>query len=108
MRISMAPLLVTCLVIAGAVAGCSSSDPARDADAFDTLQACYDEHHGTENLTVQQAIITCCLDHPIGGQAAPTCLTTQPDCVTHVRGLLDASVLGADIDAACMMYLSQK
>ncbi len=108
MRISIAPLFVTCLVIAGAVAGCSNNNSAADDDAFDTLQACYDEHHGSENLTVQQAIVTCCLDHPIGGQAAPTCLNTQADCVTHVRPLLDTSVLDADISAACTTYISQK
>ncbi len=108
MRISLAPVLVTCLLISVAVAGCSKDNPAEDADAFDTLQACYTEHHGTEGLTIQQAIVTCCLDHPIGGQAAPTCLNTQADCVTHVRGLLDASVVDADISAACATYITQK
>ncbi|HEX3763795.1 MAG TPA: hypothetical protein VHW23_34100 [Kofleriaceae bacterium] len=104
----MAPLFVTCFLIAGAVAGCSKDDPAADNDAFDTLQACYDEHHGEESLPIQKAIVTCCLDHPIGGQAAPTCLTTAADCTTHVRGLLDASIADADISAACTEYIRQK
>jgi len=106
MRISISPLLVACLAIA--IPGCSNNNPAEDADAFDTLQACFDEHHVTEGLSTQKALVTCCLDHPINGQAAPTCLNNQADCVTHVRGLIDASVVDADITAACMIYISQK
>jgi hypothetical protein len=91
------PLLTACNNASGA-----------DVDPFDTLQACYDEHNGTEHLTPQQAIVTCCLDHPIGGQAAPTCLNTQADCMMHVRNLLATSVMDTDIAAACMTYLSMK
>jgi hypothetical protein len=108
MRISIVSRFVTCLVIAGAGAGCSNNNSAADADAFDTLQACYDEHNGTEHLTVQQAIVTCCLDHPIGGQAAPTCLNTQADCVSHVTSNLSSSITQTDIAAACMTYISMK
>jgi hypothetical protein len=88
---------------------CSNDDKPVDADPFDTLQDCYDEHHGgDEHLPIQQAIVTCCLDHPIAGMKAPTCLETKPDCVTHVRAELDASILDADIDAACMTYVTEK
>lgn len=88
---------------------CSDDKKEADADPFDTLQACYDEHHGgDEHLPIQQAIVTCCLDHPIAGMMAPTCLNTQTDCVTHVRAALDASILSADIDAACTTYITAK
>jgi hypothetical protein len=94
--------------LALALTACSSDEPV-DADPFDTLQACYDEHHGgDEHLPVQQAIATCCLDHPIAGMKAPTCLDSQPDCVAHVNAELDDSISAADIDAACTTYITEK
>ncbi|HEX8109296.1 MAG TPA: hypothetical protein VF516_16300, partial [Kofleriaceae bacterium] len=108
MRISnalFASFVALCLALP--LAACGSSSPA-DNDPFDTLQACYDDHHsGTDHLPVQQAIATCCLDHPIGGMAAPTCLTTQADCEAHVHTALP-SIAASDITAACMIYISQK
>ncbi len=107
MRISHA-LFASFVTLGLALGACSSNSPA-DNDPFTTLQACYDDHHsGTDHLPIQQAIVTCCLDHPIGGMAAPTCLDTQADCVAHVRAALDPSILDADITAACMIYISQK
>jgi hypothetical protein len=88
------------------LAACGSSNPV-DADPFDTLQECFDEHHNMETLPVQQAIVVCCLDHPIAG-VHPSCTNTQADCVTHVRANLDASVVDADITAACTTYIMQK
>jgi hypothetical protein len=82
-------------------------DSKVDADPFDTLQACFDEHHNMESLPVQQAIVVCCLDHPIAG-VHPSCKDTQADCVSHVRAALTATTLDADITAACMTYISQK
>lgn len=107
MRISSA-LFASSVTVCLALGACSSNSPA-DSDPFATLQACYDDHHsGTDHLPTQQAIATCCLDHPIGGMAAPTCLNTQADCVAHVRMGLDPSISDADITAACMIYISQK
>lgn len=103
-----ASFLALPLTVVLALGACSDDNKA-DADPFDTLQACYDEHHsGDEHLPIQQAIVTCCLDHPIANMMAPTCLDTQADCVTHVRDALDPSILGADIDAACMTYITEK
>lgn len=87
-----------------AVAGCGHPD--EEAEPFDTLQACYDEHHNVESLTVLQAIVVCCLDHPIAG-VHPSCKDTQADCVTHVDAQLDASVVLTDIQAACTEYINQ-
>jgi len=111
MRIStslFASFLALRLAVVLALGACSD-DKKADADPFDTLQACYDEHHsGDEHLPIQQAIVTCCLDHPIASMKAPTCLNTQTDCFTHVRAFLDASILDADITAACMTYITEK
>ena len=89
-----------------ALAACGDGDPV-DAEPFDTLQACYDEHHDVETLTVQKAIVVCCLDHPIAG-VHPSCANTQADCMAHVRNNLNAAVTDADIAAACTTYLSEK
>jgi hypothetical protein len=95
------------LVLPLAVAACGDSKPMDD-EPFDTLQACYDDHHGGgESLPVQQAIVVCCIDHPIAG-VHPSCKDSQADCFAHVRAELGASVLDADITAACTTYLSEK
>lgn len=108
MRRSITLIAISFASLTLTLTACNNSEPV-DADPFDTLQACYDEHHGgNEHLPIQQAIVTCCLDHPIAGMKAPTCLDTKADCVTHVRAGLDVSILDTDIDAACMTYISQK
>lgn len=76
-------------------------------ESYDTLQLCYDEHHGPEAFSVVQAIVVCCLDHPIVG-VAPSCKETQAECVAHVDAELDASVSTTDIQAACTEYITQK
>lgn len=76
-------------------------------DGFDTLQACYDEHHNREMLSIQQSIVVCCLDHPVDG-VNPSCTDTQATCVSHVDAALDDSVTMSDIQAACTEYINQK
>jgi hypothetical protein len=106
MRRFITPIVISLAALSLTLTACNNSEPV-DADPFDTLQACYDEHHGgTEHLPIQQAIVTCCLDHPIAGMNAPTCLGTQVDCVNHVRAGLDPSILDADINAACTTYIN--
>jgi len=82
------------------------SDNKMDAEPFDTLQACYDDHHNEEMLPIQQAIVVCCLDHPIAG-VHPSCKDTQADCVTHVTAELGNSVIASDVQAACTDYIKQ-
>jgi hypothetical protein len=107
MRRSIALIAISLASLSLLLTACSNNEPV-DADPFDTLQACYDDHHsGGEHLPIQQAIVTCCLDHPIAGMKAPTCLDNQADCVTHVRAALDASILDADINAACTTYITE-
>ena len=85
-------------------AACGGGD--EDADPFDTLQACYDEHHNMESLSVHDAIVVCCLDHPIAG-VNPSCENTQAACVTHVDAELDPSVTLSDIEMACTDYVKE-
>jgi hypothetical protein len=89
------------------VTACSSNSPA-DNEPFETLQDCYDDHHsGGDHLPIQEAIVTCCLDHPIARMKAPTCPKVPEDCKNQVRTALpDPSILDADITAACMTYIN--
>ena len=82
-------------------------DDGEDAEPFATLQACYDEHHEEESLPVLQAIVVCCVDHPIA-DVHPSCGDTQAECVAHVAEKLDDSISASDIDAACADYIDKK
>jgi hypothetical protein len=106
MRISTS-LVASLLSLPLLLAACGGHDD--DHGAFDTLQACYDDHVGGEALTPQKAIVTCCLEHPIGSSGVhPSCTNTKADCVTHVRAELSNTVSSTDIDAACTTYISMK
>jgi len=90
------------------LAACGDSKTQQDAEPFDTLQACFDDHHsGTDSLPVGESIVACCIDHPIAG-VHPSCKDTQADCVTHVRAELNSTVTTAEIEAACTDYISKK
>jgi hypothetical protein len=100
-------LVALSFVLPLAVAACGDNGGSMDADPFPTLQACYDEHHATETLSTHDAIVVCCLDHPIAG-VHPSCGNSQAECVAHVAQELDSSVTASDIDAACTTYIDQK
>ena len=87
------------------VAGCHGHDHG----AYDTFQACYDEHHNVESLPVDQAIVVCCIDHEIGGGAKNTaCGADSAACVTYVTAnLTPTSATSAEIMAACTTYQTQ-
>jgi hypothetical protein len=106
MRIANLVLALVALPLTlSAVPACG--DKTMEADPFDTLQACFDEHHNMESLSVHDAIVVCCLDHPIAG-VHPSCKDTQADCVAHVDAELDNSVTTSDIQTACTDYIAQK
>lgn len=92
-----------------ATAACSSSTKA-DADPFDTFQLCFDDHTSTtgDHLPADQAIAVCCLDHPIGGNAAGVvCGTDAASCTTYVTAN-STSIAAADISSGCTEYQTQK
>ena len=104
MRILSSPALVSCL----ALAACGGTTV--DADPFDTLQACFDEHHNVEGLSVEHTITVCCLDHPIGGNAAGVvCGTTEAACEAFVdTNLATADATAPQITTSCTDYISQR
>lgn len=96
------------ILFAFTLAACGGS--SADHDAFDTYQACFDEHHDVESFDVQQAITICCLDHPIGSSPENVvCGDTAQSCQTYVTANLTAdSAMASDITAACADYITQR
>ena len=94
--------------LALAVAACGGGTV--DADPFATFEACFDEHHNVESLTVQHTITVCCLDHPIGSAAAGVvCGTTEAACESYVdANLLATDATAPDITASCTDYINQR
>ncbi|MEO7731287.1 MAG: hypothetical protein ABIY55_09965 [Kofleriaceae bacterium] len=99
-------LLSSLLALPLVLVACGGNDTP-DAEPFDTLADCYDEHHNEESLTVQEAIVVCCVDHPIAG-VHPSCGATQAACATHVTAELGAEVTDPDVQAACTTYIVDK
>jgi hypothetical protein len=99
--------LVAFLLALPLVLTACKSDNQADAEPFDTLAACFNEHHVTESLSVHDAIVVCCVDHPIAG-VHPSCGASQAECIGHVTTELGSSATAADIDMACTDYIKQK
>lgn len=96
---------VLAVPLAFAVSACSD-DADGEGEGFATLDDCYVDHAEEEGLTPQEAIVVCCLDHPIDG-VHPSCGATVDECITHVDAELDPSVAATDIDAACETYIDE-
>ena len=78
-----------------------------DDEDFPSLQACFDEHVDVEQLTVEQAIVVCTLDHTFGGTGVD--FATAGECETFVAANLeDADATTAQIMTACADYIVQK
>jgi hypothetical protein len=101
-------LILLALFVTALAAGCGSS--AADADPYDTLQLCFDDHHTNESLGIKESIVICCLDHPIGASMQhPSCGNTQAECETHVNAeLLDTSATTVEVTTACVDYVTKK
>jgi hypothetical protein len=109
MRLISTLVLATFFAIPMTLTACGGDDGV-DADPFDTLEECFTEHHGMEGLSIPHAITTCCLDHPIGGNAAGVvCGTTEASCETYVdANLMTSDAAAADITSACTDYNNQR
>jgi hypothetical protein len=104
-----ARLALLASIITGSIVACGSNNTV-DADPFDTFELCFTEHAVTEGLTVQKAITICCLDHPIGTNAAGVvCGADATTCDTYVTANLAGSdATATDITAGCTDYITQK
>ncbi len=85
---------------------CVACGHDHDEEGFDTFQACYDDHHNEEMLGIQEAIVVCCLDHPISG-VSEVCGADATSCVTYLSTNLSGPTQ-AEVMAACTEYETQK
>ena len=81
-----------------------------EEEAYDTFQACYDDHKTVESLPADQAIATCCIEHKIGSAAKDTvCGNDAAACMTYLTAnLTSTSASSADIMAGCTLYVSER
>lgn len=85
------------------VIGCGGEDE----EAYATLDDCFVDHTQEESLPVVEALIVCCLEHPIDGEA-PSCGATVAECEDHVGseiGVDEAS--DAEVTEACEGYVDE-
>ena len=75
-------------------------------EGFATFQACYDDHHTSEMLGIQESIVVCCLDHPIDGHSE-VCGTTAAACEAYLMQNVTGPTM-AEITASCAEYITQK
>ncbi|MBL0215343.1 MAG: hypothetical protein IPQ07_15835 [Myxococcales bacterium] len=91
------------LLVIGSV-GCKDDPP----EAYPTYQECFDDHTTHEMLPVMEAIVICCLEHPIAG-VAPVCGDTKPDCINYLTNNLNqTSASTIEVMDACADYVTQK
>ncbi len=96
------------ILLAAVLLFSACSDDDNGAEAFDTYQDCYNDHHEEEALPVQEAIVVCCLEHPIAG-VTEVCGQTAADCVTYLgTNLSSTSATQTEVQAACDDYVAQK
>ncbi|HET9627003.1 MAG TPA: hypothetical protein VFP84_36840 [Kofleriaceae bacterium] len=109
-----------------ALAACSSNNDTKEK-RYCTLRSCVADHAAGEAPGVQDAIVTCCIDHPIGDAddtaAHPSCGQSAADCTDHVNGSFAGpapasdctdgvtasppAVTSGDADAACQAYIAK-
>jgi len=77
--------------------------------AYPTYQMCFDDQtmHGSM-LPVNDAIVMCCLDHPINGMM-PACGATKADCINFLTANLNqTSASTVDVMDGCANYIAAK
>lgn len=97
-----ASLLVLTSALLSTLPGCG--EEGHEASPFTTYQACFDEHMKPMVLTVTEAIVECCLDHPIAGQR-PACGADRPECINYLTANLNqTSASTIEVMDACTEY----
>ena len=96
-----AQLFVVMVILASA---CGEDPP----EAFPTYQACFDSRTMEAAQLVPDAIVMCCLDHPIAGMTS-SCGATTPDCINYLTTALNqTSASTIEKMDGCAAYVRQK
>jgi hypothetical protein len=85
--------------------GCKNDE---GPEAYPTYQECFDDHTEVEKLPIEEAIVVCCLEHPIDGMV-PACGATKPDCINYLTINLKQTSAGVvEVMNACTTYEAMK
>lgn len=85
--------------------GCKSES---GSEPFATYQDCFDKLVETDKQPVEDAIVECCLDHPID-KVKPVCKDTAPDCINYLTANLNqTSASTVEVMEACQTYIDQR
>jgi hypothetical protein len=81
--------------------GCGSDQTT----SYPDFQSCFDDvEDKDDSLTNVDAILACCLDHPINGES-PACQDTAPACINFLTdNLAQTSASTVDVMDACQQY----
>jgi hypothetical protein len=100
MRLSLLSFVIVLLALCPSCGG-------HDHTGYASFQACFDEHVGAEALPFNQAVVICCLDHPVDG-VSEVCGDSAASCVTYVTANLTSTATQGEIQTACTEYEQQK
>ena len=98
----LAAALFSMLVLASV--GCKD-DPEK---AYSTYQGCFDDQTMKEMMPIKEAIVMCCIEHPINGTKI-VCGETKADCINYLTtNLKQTSATTVEVMDACGDYVTQK
>ncbi len=90
------------LPVALATTACGEDGP--DTSNFTTFQLCFDTHFEDEMLMPFDAIVDCCIHHPIGGMKN-ACGADKPECINYITANLDQTDASTiEVMTACESY----
>ena len=93
------------LAVMAILASACGDDPPQ---SFPTYQECFDDRTMAAAMLVPDAIVACCLEHPIGGMTA-VCGATAPDCINYLTAnLAQTSASTIEVMDSCTEYVMQK
>ena len=85
-----------------ALAACGEDGP--DMSPFSSFQACFDKHVDDKMLMPFEAIVECCIDHPIGGMQ-DACGADRAECINYITANLDQTDASTvEVMGACESY----
>lgn len=91
-------------LIVALASGCGEDPP----ESFATYQECFDSRTMEAAQLVPDAIVMCCLDHPIGGMTSACGLTT-PDCINYLTSNLNqTSASTVEVMDSCAAYIQKR
>jgi hypothetical protein len=77
------------------------------SEPFDTYQLCFDEQTERQKKPVLDALVECCLDHPIDG-VKHVCKETVPDCINYLTAnLVQTDASTTEVADGCAEYISE-